>query len=172
MNAEVNNTAPDVASTWILDLMLQNQAKLTAETTQWFINMGKHVLWELRGTKDSLRVYSLHYGLYITKVTTFAPDLSKNIWLSLFFENTKYPQAWEVTVHQQKSCTATSCQDLSAVCSESIQSQSYIHPWPFLLLQTKLNSLYYKVDIQMKTKPYAQKHSFWYIIFSLFLLCC
>lgn len=40
MNAEVNNTAPDVVSTWILDLMLQNQAKLTAETTQWFI------IWE------------------------------------------------------------------------------------------------------------------------------
>lgn len=33
MNTEVNNIAPDVAFTWFLYLILQNQAKVTAETT-------------------------------------------------------------------------------------------------------------------------------------------
>lgn len=34
MNTEVNSIVPDVVSTWFLYLILQNQAKLTAENTQ------------------------------------------------------------------------------------------------------------------------------------------
>lgn len=48
--------------------------------------------------------------------------------------------------------------------SERILSESYIHPWPLLLLQTKLHSFYHKVDVQIKTKLYAQKHLSYYFL--------
>lgn len=151
-----------------------NSWQNTAGTTEWLSDVGKSVCgrWERLKPDGAKRLVSAFWPLHhrydifffqgFLKPSDLAPFLrTQNIcrherWLCINRSHARQPPA--------RTSEQLAGKESKARAINILEFSSSFKP--------SKTSFYHKVDIQVKTKLHAQKHSIWSIIFSLFFLWC